>query len=80
MSSAFFDTIKTLENARLHFFIERHRPDSVLITVTLVGERMEIDVFEDDHIEIARFRGDESIEGGWELLTRVLESVRAEER
>jgi hypothetical protein len=38
----------------------------------LVGERVEIDIFEDDHLEISRFRGDESIEGGSELLPTLL--------
>jgi len=44
------------------------------ITATIVGERIEIDVFEDDHIEISRFRGDESVEGGRELLVEIVTS------
>ena len=48
MSSALFDTIRLLERARLHFFIERTRPDLIRLNVTMVGERLEIDVFEDD--------------------------------
>ncbi|VTZ50469.1 conserved hypothetical protein [Methylocella tundrae] len=72
MSSAVFETMKALEAARLHFFIMRTRPDTITLSVTLVGERMEIDIFEDDHLEISRFRGDESIEGGKELLTQIL--------
>jgi len=74
VSSAIFETIKALENARLYFFIERTRPDALTLTVTPVGERMEIDIFEDDHIEISRLRGDESIEGGKELLTLILQA------
>lgn len=72
MSSAVFDTIKALEAARVHFFIMRTRPDAITLSATFVGERMEIDIFEDDHIEISRFRGDELIEGGEELLALVL--------
>ena len=72
MSSAVFETIKALEDARLHFFIMRTRPDALTLSVTIVGERIEIDIFEDDHIEISRFRGDESIEGGEELLAAIL--------
>jgi hypothetical protein len=75
MSSAVFETIAALEAARLHFFIERTRPDTTL-TVTIVGERIEIDIFEDDHLEISRFRGDESIEGGKELLAVILEGEK----
>jgi hypothetical protein len=70
VSSAIFETIKALEAARLHFFIERNRPDTIALTVTLVGERIEIDIFEDDHLEISRFRGDESIEGGADVPVR----------
>jgi hypothetical protein len=72
MSSAVFATIKALEAAHVHFFIERTRPDTITLTATFVGERMEIDIFEDDHIEISRFRGDESIEGDEKLLAQVL--------
>jgi hypothetical protein len=74
MSSAVFDTIRMLEGARLHFFIERTRPDTIRLSVTMVGERIEIDIFEDNHLEISRFRGDEGIEGGEELLLRLLKA------
>jgi hypothetical protein len=40
----------------------------------LVGERIEIDIFEDDHIEISRFRGDESVEGGLKLLLEIVKA------
>lgn len=75
MSSAIFTTIKALESAGLHFFIERTRPDTVRLSVTLVGERIDIDIFEDDHLEISRFRGDESVEGGHELLAHILSTI-----
>ena len=74
MSSAIFNTLRLLEEARLHYFIERTRPDSIRLTVTMVGERIEIDIFEDDHIEVSRFLGDESVEGGLELLKRLVKS------
>jgi hypothetical protein len=72
MASAVFKTIRMLEEARLHFFIERTRPDAIRLSVTMVGERVEIDVFEDDHLEISRFLGDEKVEGGMELLVKML--------
>jgi hypothetical protein len=40
--------------------------------VTKVGQRIEIEIFEDDHIEISRFFGDEKVEGGAELLKQLL--------
>jgi hypothetical protein len=75
MASAVFKTIRMLEEARLHFFIERTRPDAIRLSVTMVGERVEIDVFEDDHLEISRFLGDESVEGGMELLVKMLKTT-----
>ena len=59
--------------ADLHTFsdealLERDQPDTIMITVSLVGERVEVDVFEDEHIEISRFRGDESVESGMGVL------------
>jgi hypothetical protein len=53
-------------------FTMRDRPDTLTFVATIVGERIDIDVFEDDHIEISRFRGDESIEGGKELLLQLV--------
>ena len=76
MSSALFDTIRALEKAHLHFFIEKTRPDSVRLSVTMVGARIKIDIFEDNHLEISRFHGDESVEGGRELLTDILRSIQ----
>ena len=73
-SNAVFDTMRLLERARIHFYIMRNRPDSLTLVAMIVGERIEIDIFEDDHIEIARFRGDESIEGERELLVDIVDS------
>jgi hypothetical protein len=63
-----------LEEARLHFVIERTRPDSIRLSVTMVGERVEIDIFEDNHLEISRFLGDEKVEGGMDLLMSMLKA------
>jgi len=70
--NAVFDTIRLLEKAHIHFYIMRDRLDALTFVATIVGERVEIDVFEDNHIEISRFRGDESIEGGSELLLQIV--------
>jgi hypothetical protein len=75
MASAVFKTMRMLEEARLHFFIERTRPDSIRLSVTMVGERVEIDVFEDNHLKISRFFGEEKAEGGMELLVNILKAT-----
>ena len=74
MSSALFKTIKLLEKAHIPFQIERTRRDAITLKATIVGERLEICVFEGDHLEISRFRGDESVEGGMELLIRIVKA------
>jgi len=78
MSCAVFETIRLLEKARIPFYIKRTRPDALTFTATIVGERLEIDIFEDDHIEISRFRGDESVEGGRELLQEIVKAELSE--
>ncbi|MGJ4890775.1 hypothetical protein [Bradyrhizobium sp. HKCCYLR20261] len=74
MSSTLFATVRLLEKLGHHFFIERTRPDTIRLSVTLVGERLEIDVFEDNHLEFSRFRGDESVESDYEKLMFILQS------
>jgi hypothetical protein len=70
-----YNTIHALEKASIHFYIEMTRPDTLRLNVSLVGERIEIEVFEDEHLEISRFRGDESVEGGEELLRQILSTL-----
>lgn len=62
MSHEIFRVIRLLERERIHYRLDRHRDDSIMITATLVGERIEIDVFEDGHVEYSRFHGTEDVE------------------
>ena len=61
-----------LESRNIPFTLERTSPDTVRVNATLVGERLEIDVFEDEHVEISRFRGNEDVEGEMALLESIL--------
>ena len=70
--NAVFDTVRVLEKAHIGFDIVGARSDALTIRASIVGKRIEIDVFEDNHIEISRFRGNESIEGGSELLIEIV--------
>jgi hypothetical protein len=79
MSSALFETVKLLERARIHYSLQRTRPDTICVSATFVGERVEIDVFEDNHIEISRFYGTEAIEGEMELLLQLIKAEKANE-
>ena len=53
--------LRLLEEQRLWYRIDRDRTDSIRLSVTSVGERLEIDVFEDEHVEFSRFKGDEAV-------------------
>ena len=76
MSHPLYTLLRKLEDAHIHFTLARNRDDTVLVTVTLVGERVEVDVFEDGHMEISRFPGREDVIGGEELLDDIIEKNR----
>jgi hypothetical protein len=40
--------------------------------LTLVGERVEVDVFEDGDMEVSRFTGNEDIVGGAALIDQLI--------
>jgi len=65
--------LSKLESAGLNFTLSRSRPDTVLVTLTVVGERIEIDVFEDGHMDVSRFKGNEDIIGGEELVEQIID-------
>jgi hypothetical protein len=72
VSHALYDLLSRLESAGIPFTLSRNRSDSILVSLTLVGERVEIDVFEDGHMEVSRFTGSEDIEGGAELAGQLI--------
>lgn len=72
MSHPLYNLLARLEEARIHFALARHRPDTVLVTLTLVGERIEIDVFDDGHMEVSRFKGNEDILGDLEMVDQLI--------
>ena len=74
MSHPLFELVSSLERSRIHFTLQRHRPDTILVTITFVGERVEVDVFEDGHMEVSRFKGCESIVGGQDLVYELIKA------
>jgi hypothetical protein len=73
VSHKIFEILQTLDAARLDYRLSRHRDDTVLVTVTTVGERLEIDVFADGHVEFCRFQGAEQVSSDEVELARWLE-------
>ncbi|RQH04206.1 hypothetical protein [Paraburkholderia dinghuensis] len=74
MDRPLFDLLDRLDAAKIHYALERNRPESVLVSVTIVGQRIEIDVFRDGHMEISRFVGHEDVEGGSELIDAIIDA------
>ena len=74
-----FKLLNRLDVAEYHYSISRHRPTTVMVTVTFVGERVEVVVFEDGHMEVSRFPGSEDIEGGEELILDLIKENAAKD-
>ena len=72
MSHPLYQLLKKLEDAKIHFTLARYREDSILVTLTLVGERVEIDVLENGVMQVSRFPGSENIVGDAELVEKII--------
>ncbi|STQ90790.1 hypothetical protein [Iodobacter fluviatilis] len=68
--------LRKLEDAKIPFTLARDRPDTIRVTMHLVGERTEIDVFDDGHMEVSRFCGAEDIVGDEALVDRLIQENR----
>lgn len=73
--SKVFEVLRRLDDAKVHYFIGRYRPNTIDITATVVGERVEISIFEDGHVEVSRFVGNEDVLGE-EVLDEILKEER----
>lgn len=76
MSSPIFRILKILDEARIRYFLNRYRDDTIDIHATLVGERIEISVFEDGHVELSRFFGNEDVLEGDLIYDIIADNVR----
>jgi hypothetical protein len=43
-----------------------------MVTITLVGERLEAAIFRDGQVYLSRFKATEAVEGGIDLLRRLV--------
>jgi hypothetical protein len=77
MSHPLYTLLQDLESASIHFTLARDREDTVRVNVTLVGERVEIDVFDDGHMEVSRFPGREDVVGDEVLVRQIIARNRS---
>jgi hypothetical protein len=73
MNHPLFELMKKLDEAHFHYLLSRYTDESITITITFVGERVEVDVFDDGHMEVSRFLGTEDVLGGQELIYDIIE-------
>ena len=71
-----YDILEELDLAKIHYQLARYRKDTVRICVTVVGARIEIEVFNTGSIETSIFKGDESIESGIEVVNKIINDNR----
>ncbi|WP_069706659.1 hypothetical protein [Burkholderia seminalis] len=75
MSHALYELLRDLDKRRLFYALGRHRPDTIPISITVPGERIEIDVFDDGHMEMSRFSGDESVIDDQQIILKAIEEA-----
>ncbi|WP_175774155.1 hypothetical protein [Burkholderia anthina] len=71
-TNTLFDLLDQLDTAKIHYSLSRNRSDSVLVSITVVGMRVEVDVFRDGHVEVCTFTGSESPTDDANLLARII--------
>ncbi|MCA3596640.1 MAG: hypothetical protein IOC64_00850 [Methylobacterium sp.] len=64
--------LNVLKSKNIKFDLSQDRPESIMVTFTLVGCRVEVDFFE-DHIEFSYFTGDESVHDDWKIMQSLLD-------
>ncbi|WP_175820984.1 hypothetical protein [Burkholderia sp. BCC0419] len=75
MAHPLYELLSSLDERRLFYTLGRHRPDTILISITVPGERIEIDVFDDGHMEMSRFSGDESVIDDPQIILKAIEEA-----
>jgi hypothetical protein len=53
--------LESLEADKLDYRLSHPRPETIMIEIAVPGERWEVEVFEDGHVEFERFRSEGSI-------------------
>jgi hypothetical protein len=76
MRHELYKLLSFLDEECLWYRLDRNPPDAITITVTLAGERLEINVLENGRIEFVRFRGNDHAEGNLAVVARLYERLR----
>ena len=72
MTTVLFDLLEKLDAAKIHYTLSRNRPDTILVSIAIVGIRVEVDVFRDGHSEACVFKGSEGEAEDAGILERII--------
>jgi len=64
--------LNLLDQRHILYRIDHRRPDSIMVSYTHVGVRVELDFFS-DHIEYSLFEGDESVLDDQDVIFKLIE-------
>ncbi|MGP8473896.1 hypothetical protein [Burkholderia sp. PR2] len=67
-----YELLNRLEDRKIYYSLSRHRSDTVLVSITLPGLRIEVDVFADGNMDVCRFSGTEEVEGFSDLIYEII--------
>ncbi|NUQ79907.1 MAG: hypothetical protein HUU21_40930 [Polyangiaceae bacterium] len=59
--SRLLELLIQLEKKSIHYSLEHNRDDAIMVLVSIPGQRWEIEMFSDGHLEIEIFRSDGTI-------------------
>ncbi len=76
ISANVFDILEELKRTNTYFYLISTIPYAITICIAFPGQRIEIDVYDDGHIEIAQFAGEEIADMNLnDLLTLIAEDA-----
>jgi hypothetical protein len=80
MPYSLFDLLNDLDHAAtsddvaVSYTLARTPGDTIRVNVAFVGQRVEVDVFEDGHMEVSVFKGSEDVVGDAALIRSMIVS------
>ncbi|MCA0423655.1 MAG: hypothetical protein LCH61_10075 [Proteobacteria bacterium] len=67
-----------LDKRKIFYWLSHDRPESIMVEITRVGKRIEVDFF-DDHIEYSVFEGNEDVLDDQEKLSGMIRNFGVDE-
>lgn len=63
LTTSLLEFLERLEQERIGYHLQHTRPESIMVSIAVPGERWEVEFLEDGHVEIEKFIGDGQISG-----------------